>query len=233
MPMIKSQSSFFAPGDPAVLGKDHPPIRDFLLREAKGAILDVGGGVGAYADVLRRAGHKVTLAEISDASLEAARGIGLDVVDMKHVGFSDLAGRFETVQLVEVLEHVDDPREFLGQALAIAGEQVLLSVPCSNDFAELFGYGLTYAHIAVTDHQWHFTEADIRALFPDGWCLEIEYVDHLGPQLWKHLLERACRSRKAWLWATYPLRELFRRGYFVPQYPTRMLIKATRRKNRG
>jgi len=230
MPMIKSQSSFFAPGDPAVLGSEHPPIRDFLLREAKGAVLDVGGGVGAYADVLRRAGHDVTLAEISDKSLDAARGIGLNVVDMKQVTFAELAGRFETVQLVEVLEHVDDPRSFLGQALEIAGERVLLSVPCSNDFAELFGFHLTYAHIAVTDHQWHFTDADIRALFPEGWDVQIELVDHLGPLLWKHLLERACKSHKAWLWATYPLRVLFRRGYFVPQYPTRMLIKATRRR---
>src|SRR5690606_31980779 len=106
MGQLKSSAPFFRPGPPAPMDSPDQEILDFLCHGATGRILDVGGGMAAYANALRARGYDVTLAEIDPLCLENARKHGIDAVDMNVTPWESLYARYETIVLVDVLEHV-------------------------------------------------------------------------------------------------------------------------------
>ena len=113
MGKLQGQSSFFKPGPPANPGDAYKPIVDFLLREIRGkSVLDVGGGEGAYSLELSRAGYDTVVADINPESLKAAAANGLKTRFLQQ---DELLGDgvADTVLLIEVLEHVQDPKAFL------------------------------------------------------------------------------------------------------------------------
>jgi hypothetical protein len=72
--------------------------------------------------------------------------------------------RFETAILFEVLEHIVHPERVLREALRIASENVLVTVPNVGEYEALKAYGLTYWHLVVTDHVNFFTADGLREL---------------------------------------------------------------------
>src|SRR5688572_30142791 len=128
MGQLRGSSPLFQVGSPALPGEADREIVDFLSARVSGEILDMGGGKGAYAHALAQRGHSVTLAEMDRSSLEVARSIGLPVVDMNTMPWEELENRFGTVLLIEVLEHVEDPLDFLRRVSRCA-PKILLTVP--------------------------------------------------------------------------------------------------------
>ena len=142
MGKLQGQSSFFRPGPPARPGEAYKPIVNFLLREIKGqSIVDLGGGEGAYSLELSRAGYDVTVADINPESLKVAKENGLKTRLLQQ-GESLGENVADTVMLIEVLEHVQDPKAFLQSALKAARKRVVFTLPCTEDFDSLFRLGL-------------------------------------------------------------------------------------------
>jgi 2-polyprenyl-6-hydroxyphenyl methylase/3-demethylubiquinone-9 3-methyltransferase len=83
--------------------------------------LDVGCGAGLLAEPLARLGAKVTgidaAPEVIAVARDHAAGQGLEV-DYRHAAVEDVAGRFDLVTSMEVIEHVADPRSFLARLAA-------------------------------------------------------------------------------------------------------------------
>jgi len=82
----------------------------------KGDWLDVGGGLGTVADLVRQhcPGWAVTLNEFNPRSLELARDIyGLDAVGNDAGELYKMRRRFNVISAVSVLEHIPDPLSFL------------------------------------------------------------------------------------------------------------------------
>ena len=78
--------------------------------------LDVGGGLGTVADLIRRRrpGWDVTLNEFNPRSVELAAEIyGLDVVSSNARELLESGRRFDVISAVSVLEHVSDPLLFV------------------------------------------------------------------------------------------------------------------------
>jgi 2-polyprenyl-6-hydroxyphenyl methylase/3-demethylubiquinone-9 3-methyltransferase len=96
--------------------------------------LDVGCGAGLFAEPLARLGAKVTgidaAPEVIAVARDHAAGQGLEV-DYRHAAVEDVAGRFDLVTSMEVIEHVADPRAFLARLAArlAPGGLMILSTP--------------------------------------------------------------------------------------------------------
>jgi len=115
--------------------------RSFRPLEDKTA-LDVGCGAGLLAEPLARLGADVTAIdaapELIAAAVDHARGSGLQI-DYRAAAVEDIAGQFDLVTSMEVIEHVADPANFL-KALAarLAPDGLLiLSTPNATGWSRL------------------------------------------------------------------------------------------------
>ncbi|WP_405343461.1 class I SAM-dependent methyltransferase [Fibrobacter sp.] len=221
MGILQGQSLFFKPGPPAEPGKAYVPLVDFLLKEVRGeSVLDIGGGRGAYALELKKAGYDTVVADINAKSLEVAVANGLKT-KLLDVGESVGEKVADTVTLVEVLEHVDDPKAFLQNAILAARKRVLFTLPCTESFEELFPIGLSYAHIAVSDHLWHFSYSEMKSLLDSiGMPYRLEMGDYLFPHMSMVTLRQSMKGPLGYL-AMLPLRIANRLGLVPKKYPSR------------
>jgi SAM-dependent methyltransferase len=96
-----------------------------------GRWLDVGCGAGALMRAAARRGWTAVGTEIAPQAAEAARAQGLEVhlCDLDALGLPD--GSFDVVSLVEVVEHVPDPRALISTAsrLIRPGGALYLTTP--------------------------------------------------------------------------------------------------------
>jgi len=109
--------------------------------EGKSA-LDVGCGAGLLAEPLARLGATVTAIdaapELIDVAREHARRQGL-AIDYRAAAVEDIAGQFDLVTSLEVIEHVADPQAFV-EALAkrlAPGGLLILSTPNATAWSKL------------------------------------------------------------------------------------------------
>ncbi|MEW6676508.1 MAG: class I SAM-dependent methyltransferase [Pseudomonadota bacterium] len=80
----------------------------------RGHLLDVGCGTGAFLTVARQAGWRVQGVEVGVASSRHAReALGLDVQRGSLYDFEPAAGGYDAISLIEVIEHLQDPRSAL------------------------------------------------------------------------------------------------------------------------
>lgn len=102
------------------------------------SVLDIGCGEGGYALFSARQGAEMILADVDAEKLEtarqrlqaeAARSVQILVTDANPIPLPD--GRVSKVVAMEVLEHVDDPAQFMAELVRVArpGAQFLLTVP--------------------------------------------------------------------------------------------------------
>ncbi len=102
------------------------------------SVLDIGCGEGGYALFSARQGAEMILADVDAEKLEtarqrlqaeAARSVQILVTDANPIPLPD--DRVSKVVAMEVLEHVDDPAQFMAELVRVArpGAQFLLTVP--------------------------------------------------------------------------------------------------------
>jgi SAM-dependent methyltransferase len=221
MGKLQGQSSFFRPGPPAKPGEAYKPIVDFLLHEVRGrSVMDLGGGEGAYALELSCAGYDVVVADINPESLKVAAENGLNTCVLQ-AGESLGEGVADTVMMIEVLEHVPDPKVFLQSAMAAARKRVVFTLPCTEDFDSLFELGLSYAHVAVSDHLWHFSFQEMKQILDSlGKPYTLRMGDYLFPHISMALMREHFRGPLGFM-ATLPVRIANRLGFVPKKIPSR------------
>jgi len=97
-----------------------------------GSVLDVGGGNGSFAAYLHDRGvEDVSLVDISPIGMERAKSLGFEahVADLASPPLPFEDDSFDTVTLIEVLEHLYDPISTLLDCKRIARKKIILSVP--------------------------------------------------------------------------------------------------------
>jgi 2-polyprenyl-3-methyl-5-hydroxy-6-metoxy-1,4-benzoquinol methylase len=158
--------------------------RDLLdaLPRPLGAVLDIGCGEGAAAELLREAGAtRITGVEPVLKAANLARGRYDEVLA---VGVEEALGRlegpFDVILLHDLLEHLVDPAAVVRELRlrAAAGGHIQVSVPNARHVSLLwdlairgtFGY-TEWGHRDSTHLRW-FTRRDIVALLEDcGWSV--------------------------------------------------------------
>jgi len=143
------------------------PLVERILRfKPRGALLDVGTGVGTLMDAASAKGFTVKGVEVSQwASTYAREGKGLDVVPgtLEEASFADKS--FDVVVLNHVLEHVEAPKPLLAEIRRILKDDGLLAIGAPNAgslMATLIG--ARWASWRPEQHIWHFTPDTLTAL---------------------------------------------------------------------
>ena len=150
-------------------------VLETLINRRQGAILDVGSGPGLFLNLGRSRGWKVTGIEPSLRAAEYSRdAFGLDV----HNTFLDRntaarMGKFDAVNIGEVLEHLTSPVEMLDIAKGLITPGGVLSVVVPNDFNPL----QTVLHERLGYEPW--------------WVAPPHHLNYFSHESLKGLVERA------------------------------------------
>jgi SAM-dependent methyltransferase len=140
-----------------------PPLIRFARKYAGSKILDLGCATGNYCLHLQGLGYSMSGADVNADYVRIARDRGVDAALIEgSVPFADKS--FDTVLLFEVVEHLDDPRPVLSEALRLARRNVLITTPHSGDIDLLRAQGLLYEHVADMDHRNFFTRESLEEL---------------------------------------------------------------------
>jgi SAM-dependent methyltransferase len=139
-----------------------PTLVALVAERAGPNVLDLGCGLGGYSRALGELGFECYGLDVVDEYVEAARGIGVraDRYDGERVPLAD--GAVDTVILVEVLEHLDEPEAILREAARVSSRNVLVTTPnCTQSFPTV---PIEFSHMLDVDHRQFFTEASLREL---------------------------------------------------------------------
>ena len=128
--------------------------------------LDIGCGAGYLSVAAERSGFEYVGVEVSDYLRSAAKASGISVYDwagLKEVEGEGRAG-FDVISLIDVIEHVDRPREFLELCLEFLrnGGLVVVATPDFSSIAARF-LGRNWWHVRQA-HIQYFSERNLGVL---------------------------------------------------------------------
>ncbi len=183
-------------------------ILDWVAGRAGRVVLDLGAGLGGYSAALAERGFEVVALDVIPEYVERARALGVDArhYDGERLPLGD--GAVDTVILVEVLEHLEDPAALLREARRVARREVLVTTPnCSERFDPV---PVEFGHMLDVDHRQFFTEDSLRSLLREVFGAgEVEPVAPVDRGLAGLVLPRALRPVYRWM---------DRRGLVTPRF---------------
>lgn len=105
---------------------------DLILKYSGNSVLDIGCATGLYVNELSKRGYEAVGIDFHpDFLREARRGPGrfvcFDVEENGYLPFADR--RFETVLILDVLEHLKNGKKLLKEAWRVCANNVLVAVP--------------------------------------------------------------------------------------------------------
>src|SRR5215213_184588 len=149
--------------------------------------LDVGCGAGLLAEPLARLGANVTgldaSSELIEAALTHAAAMGL-AIDYRSGDLQDLAGEFDLITCMEVIEHVANPAAFvnaLARRLAPDG-LLVMSTPNATSWSRLMmitlGEGLGRIPRGTHDFDKFIAPERMKLLVADAGlkCVDVEGI---------------------------------------------------------
>ena len=121
-------------------------------------VLDVGSGLGVWPKILKDAGYHVTCVDENRDSVDFISELGMQC----YYHLSDVDGKFDTVSLVHVLEHIQNIGGFLKQIRLKLKKDGYLFV----EVPEASGFDfLSRDHDDFNScHQWFFDADSLRAI---------------------------------------------------------------------
>ncbi len=105
---------------------------DLTVRYSGGSVLDIGCATGLYVNELSRMGYDAVgvdshLGFLKQAREGPGRFICFDIETNGHLPFAD--SRFDTVLILDLLEHIDNQKRLLEEACRVCQRNVLVAVP--------------------------------------------------------------------------------------------------------
>ncbi len=190
---------------------------DWVADHAGRELLDLGCGLGGYVKALGERGLRARGLDVVPAYVERAQALGVDAQVYDGERLPEADDGVDTVIMLEVLEHLEDPAGLLAEARRVARRNVLVSVP--NCTQEWRGVPVEFSHMLDVDHRRWFTvdslDELLRAAFGNAVVEQTAPVDDLLAGL---VLPRPLRPAH---------RALRRVGLARPRFYSRLLGRAT------
>jgi SAM-dependent methyltransferase len=141
-----------------------------------GSLLDIGCAAGGFLSFMRAKGWKVSGAEVSILASARARAKGLDIFTGELCDAPFTPGTFDVISAGDVLEHMEDPLDFLRRARALLKEDgiLYLALPCADSLYYKFFLRLARLnhrnYFVLPHHLWHFSYKPLSLLLTKaGW----------------------------------------------------------------
>lgn len=159
---ILKRENIYGSGPPSQLASNE--VVDYVRKYAGGRILDMGCGTGAYMKRLISCGYDCEGIETNQEYVDRCLNDGLKVqlMSAQEVQFSQ--NSFDTVMMIEVLEHLQEPLAALQQAFRVAKKNVLISVPNIDVLPIMSKYQVVPWHILEATHVNFFTPKILESL---------------------------------------------------------------------
>ena len=161
-----------------------------------GPVLDVGSNTGEALVALRERGLEVVGLEPNPEAAALARGYGLEIIEQPIEEAELPPGRFASILLSQVLEHVESPHQVLQKVRAALREDgtVYVVVPNAKSVWRR-AFGPHWVHWHVPFHLHHFTERALAKLA--GQCgFEVARWRTVTPGEWLLMSTAAWRNAR-------------------------------------
>ncbi|OGS18145.1 MAG: hypothetical protein A3J83_07430 [Elusimicrobia bacterium RIFOXYA2_FULL_40_6] len=156
----------------------------------KGAILDIGAGIGTFLQLAKQGGYIVTGTETSETAIHLAKklyGVVLDAGQLSNINYD--AASFDIITMWHVLEHVPFPSQVIKECFRILkpGGHFVVAVPNDMEFKGIIGecFGRSrYKPITFCDeiHLTYFTTSSLNsALRKGGFDIILNGLDDYSP----------------------------------------------------
>ncbi len=145
------------------------------LEPAKGELLDIGCGTGAFLQVCKQAGWLTNGIETDEAARALAMQISNSPIEADLLTYQSFA-QFNIITMWHVLEHIHRLDESIQKikSLLKANGRLCIAVPNSKSH-DAQKYQKYWAAYDVPRHLYHFSQTTIRQLF-NRHALEVEQV---------------------------------------------------------
>lgn len=128
-----------------------------IKKHTKKNVLDIGCGIGAYINELTKLGYKCSGIEINPEYVNKCKDQNLDVTLMSSEKLQFNDNSFDTVTMIEVLEHIQNPEKALSEAFRVAKNNVIISVPNIDIIPIMSQYLVVPWHLLEATHINFFT----------------------------------------------------------------------------
>lgn len=138
-------------------------ILQFVLENVGSSVLDVGCGLGPYVERLGAAGRECVGVDIDADIVDQAKSLGRDVrlVSAYDLQFPDSS--FDSVIMVETVEHLEHYEAALEEATRVARGSIVLTVPDISVLLEMGKKFLAPMHVLEPTHVNFFTPRLLRS----------------------------------------------------------------------
>jgi len=119
----------------------------WVRRVVRGRVLEVGCAQGYAACQMASVADEVVAVDLDESVLQQARDL-IDLNGIKNVSVQlgdayslpFASGSFDTVTLLEVLEHLERPETAVREALRVARHRVVVTVPARGHMTDVDGH---------------------------------------------------------------------------------------------
>jgi SAM-dependent methyltransferase len=141
-----------------------------IHQDAGVSILDVGCGPGLYLRELSQLGREVAGVETNSVLVEQARSVGSQVyqVNLDTDGLTQFDDdSFETVLMLDILEHVESDVRLLKEARRVCRRNVILTVPTRMP-KSLEGSQLVFGAYVDPTHRRYYSHRDLLSVLDEA-----------------------------------------------------------------
>jgi len=144
---------------------------------SKGRLLDVGAATGFFVEIAQKRGFDASGIELSDYAASRGRSKGLSI----QTGvIDDISGSFDAITMLDVIEHVPDPRATLSKAASLLSPRgvLVINTPDADSLVARL-LGRRWHAILPPEHLYYFDRKNMRSLLEET-GFEVVLVKTIG-----------------------------------------------------